>query len=62
MGKGKPATRLYRLSVTVFQIKFLDWKELKKVWKFAKPTQGLPSMPTEGVKSLKAICTPYMGM
>ena len=61
MGNGKPAIKLYKLKVTVFQIKFFDWNELKNVWKFANPTQGLPSIPCEGEKSLNAICTPYMG-
>ena len=35
--------------------------ELKKRSKFARPIQGLPSMPKAGEYWRKAICAPYMG-
>jgi hypothetical protein len=47
--------------LNVFFNKVQNWYEVKKVLKCENPTQGLPNMPSPGVKRLNAICMPYNG-
>ena len=60
-GMGKPAIREYKLSARVFPISRMACGLLKNVRNHFKPTQGLPVMPLEKLKSRKAIWIPYMG-
>lgn len=47
IGNGKPAIKLYKLKLTVFQIRFLDWNELKNFENSQVPPKGFPEFPVK---------------
>ena len=61
MEAGKANINDEMLIVSVLINRFLKLTLVKKFAKCSNPTQGLPRMPSPGLKSLKAITAPYIG-
>ena len=60
---------IFILFIILAPISFLTLLEImvlkescEKTLKYLKPAHGLPANPRLGLKSLKAICMPYMGI
>ena len=62
MGTGKPNIKPQKLNLSVFIKISLKLGEVKKSLKCVKPTQSLPIIPFIGLKSLKAMIAPYIGI
>jgi hypothetical protein len=62
MGAGKPIRISYTLSINVFLISLKKYISLKKSMKYLNPTHLLAHIPILGVKFLKAITRPAIGI
>jgi hypothetical protein len=62
IGAGKPKTVRLIAITNVFLIVVRNMGLLKYILKYLKPAQDPPVRPLRKSKSLKANCTPYMGI